>query len=157
MDNDADKHLPDAMATEHPSEDRIVDLLRLARHGKCFVFLISYGQYLYVISLTVVHFFYIGSNLTMFTFPVLFLACLSCVYLHLGAKNEAMSEKKANNGIKLWKRPLLVKGPLGIVSGTELAFLVMFVMLLVWSLSMYLHNSFAKITPQVAGEEGETV
>lgn len=93
----------------------------------------------------------------MFTFPVLFLACLSCVYLHLGAKNEARSEKKADNGVKLWKRPVLAKGPLGIVSGTELAFLVMFVTLLVWSLSMYLHNSFAKITPQVAADEGETV
>ncbi|KAJ9171416.1 hypothetical protein P3X46_014789 [Hevea brasiliensis] len=43
---------------------------------------------------------------------------------------------------------MVVKGPLGIVSGVELAFLIMFVALLIWSLSTYLHNSFATITPK---------
>lgn len=55
-----------------------------------------------------------------------------------------------------WKKPMLVKGPLGIVSGIELAFLIMFVALLVWSLSTYLHDSFSTITPQSAAESGET-
>lgn len=43
---------------------------------------------------------------------------------------------------------MIVKGPLGIVSGIELGFLFMFVALLIWSLSTYLHNGFATITPE---------
>jgi hypothetical protein len=49
---------------------------------------------------------------------------------------------------------MLVKGPLGIVSGTELAFLIMFVALLIWSFSVYLLNGFATITPQSAAKKG---
>lgn len=52
---------------------------------------------------------------------------------------------------------MLVKGPLGIVSGIELAFFIMFLALLVWSFSTYLNNSFAKISPHSAAEDGEKV
>ena len=52
---------------------------------------------------------------------------------------------------------MLVKGPVGIVSGIELAFFMMLIALLIWSLSNYLHNSFADITPQSAAEEGVKV
>lgn len=45
-------------------------------------------------------------------------------------------------------RPVLVKGPLGIVSWTELSFLAMFITLLVWSFSSYLHGMFANINQQ---------
>lgn len=56
-----------------------------------------------------------------------------------------------------WKQPVLVKGPLGIVSGVELSFFVMFMVLLVWSLSTYLRNSFAAITPASAAKTGNKV
>lgn len=65
------------------------------------------------------------------------------------------SDKK--HRLALWKGPILVKGPLGIVSSIELAFFVMFIALLVWSFSTYLHNSFAKITPNSAAKNGEKV
>lgn len=52
------------------------------------------------------------------------------------------------------KKPMLVKGPLGIVSGTELAFLIMFMALLIWSFSVYLLNGFSNITPQSAAKKG---
>ncbi|KAI4364718.1 hypothetical protein MLD38_020773 [Melastoma candidum] len=103
------------------------------------------------------------SNLLMFTFPVIFLACLACVYLHLSTKKvyEARQSRKKSwkrvDCVKMLKRAVFVKGPLGIVSRTELSFLVMFVVLLIWSLSVYLHNSFAAITPLVAAKEGETM
>lgn len=69
---------------------------------------------------------------------------------------------RCNNGKKrevvpMWKRPVLVRGPLGIVSGTELVFLFMFIVLLVWSLSTYLHNSFAKVSQKSAAEDGVKV
>lgn len=48
------------------------------------------------------------------------------------------SEKKPS----LWKKPVIVKGPLGIISWIELAFLTMFGTLLVWSFASYIHSMF---------------
>lgn len=61
------------------------------------------------------------------------------------------------NRFAVWKQPMLVKGPLGIVSGIELAFFIMFIALLVWSFSTYLTNDFNKITPQSAAKSHEKV
>jgi len=51
---------------------------------------------------------------------------------------------------------MLVKGPLGIVSITEIAFLLMFIALLVWSFTTYLHIGF-KTVSKIAAEYGNTV
>ncbi|KAK6920087.1 Ferric reductase, NAD binding domain, partial [Dillenia turbinata] len=99
-----------------------------------------------------------GANLLVFTFPVLLTASLGCVYLHLGKKLSGNAEGKSKKSrLAAWKRPALVKGPLGIVSRIELAFFVMFIVLLVWSLSMYLKNGFARITPMSAANHGQKV
>ncbi|KAI4355112.1 hypothetical protein L6164_003916 [Bauhinia variegata] len=100
-----------------------------------------------------------GATLLLFTFPVLFMAAFGCVYLYLAkrANDSNMESNGEKQGPTIWKRPMLVKGPLGIVSGTELAFFIMFIALLVWSFSVYLHDSFIKITPKVAAEDGEKV
>ncbi|KAK3028760.1 hypothetical protein RJ639_037981 [Escallonia herrerae] len=100
-----------------------------------------------------------GSTILIYTFPVLFIAALGSVYLHFGKKisggeNESRSSKK--NRLAIWKRPVIIKG-LGIVSRIELAFFIMFIALLVWSFSTYLHISFAKITPKSAAKKGEEV
>ncbi|XP_068314564.1 ferric reduction oxidase 2-like isoform X1 [Pyrus communis] len=92
-----------------------------------------------------------GANLLVYTFPILFIAVLGCVYLHLGNQlNDRKMESRSNDRKKkrfaVWKQPILVKGPLGIVSGIELAFFAIFVALLIWSFSMYLQSSFAKIS-----------
>ncbi|KAJ4952169.1 hypothetical protein NE237_029001 [Protea cynaroides] len=81
-----------------------------------------------------------GDTILMFTFPILFIVSLDCVYLYLGKKYGA--------------RYVLVKGPLGIVSWTELAFLIMFIALLIWSFSTCMHLGFEMITPQSASEQG---
>ncbi|XP_057454671.1 ferric reduction oxidase 2-like isoform X2 [Lotus japonicus] len=91
-----------------------------------------------------------GPVILTFTFPVLFIAVLGCVYLHTAKKSNGPEAT-------IWKRPVLVKGPLGIVSSTELAFLLMFIALLVWSFATYLHNGFAKITQKSAAADGEKV
>ena len=52
---------------------------------------------------------------------------------------------------------MLVKGPLGIVSATEIMFLAMFVALLLWSFITYLRNNFATITPRSAAAHGESL
>ncbi|KAJ6675322.1 FERRIC REDUCTION OXIDASE 2 [Salix viminalis] len=101
-----------------------------------------------------------GTGFLMFVFPVLFVAVVGCVYLHF-RKRSGDSKSESNIGKKnrlvTLKRPMLVKGPLGIVSGTELAFLTMFLALLIWSFSVYLVNGFAAITPKSAAKKGLTV
>ncbi|CAL0308429.1 unnamed protein product [Lupinus luteus] len=88
------------------------------------------------------------------------IAVLGCVYLHI-AKNSNGSNTDSCDGKKheatIWKRPMFIKGPLGIVSGTEIAFLVMFIALLIWSYAIYLHTGFATITPQSAAAAGTKV
>ncbi|XWS32147.1 hypothetical protein CRYUN_Cryun23aG0136000 [Craigia yunnanensis] len=99
------------------------------------------------------------SNMLIWTFPVLFVATLGSVYLHLGKKlNENVLQSNAKkHRLALWKRPMLVKGPLGIVSGIELAFLIVFIALLIWSLGAYLCNGLPTITPKVAANDGVKV
>ncbi|CAL0325217.1 unnamed protein product [Lupinus luteus] len=96
-----------------------------------------------------------GLSLLLYTFPVLFIAVLGCVYLHIAKNTNSSNMGRCNDGKKcIWKRPVLVRGLLGIVSGTELALLFMFIALLVWSFSTYLHNDFATITHKSAAKLG---
>ncbi|KAF3441540.1 hypothetical protein FNV43_RR15454 [Rhamnella rubrinervis] len=102
-----------------------------------------------------------GANILISIFPILFIAVVGCVYHHLGKKLEDRHNHQQSNGkerwFRRWEQPMLVKGPLGIVSGTEIAFFIMFIALLVWSLSTFLRNGFAEITPHSAAEEGVKV
>ncbi|PSS11693.1 Ferric reduction oxidase [Actinidia chinensis var. chinensis] len=99
-----------------------------------------------------------GPTILLYTFPILFIAVLGCVYLHLGKKSSSPNIERNGKKHKLaiWRRPVIIK-VLGIVSRIELAFFVMFMALLVWSFSTYLRVSFAKITPQSAAKQGEKV
>ncbi|MED6215899.1 Ferric reduction oxidase 2 [Stylosanthes scabra] len=67
------------------------------------------------------------------------------------------NEDKGGRVITQWKNPFIVKGPLGIVSGTEVALLLMFIALIIWSFATYLRNDFATITQKSAAEFGEKV
>ncbi|KAF6157667.1 hypothetical protein GIB67_037240 [Kingdonia uniflora] len=94
-----------------------------------------------------------GSTLLMYTFPVLFMAALGCLYLHLGKKKISGEE----NRLSAWKRPILVRRPLGIVSRTELVFIIMFVALFIWCLTTYLYVNLREITAKSAAKNGENV
>ncbi|PQM37023.1 ferric reduction oxidase 2 isoform X2 [Prunus yedoensis var. nudiflora] len=112
-----------------------------------------------------------GSNIVMFTFPILFLALLGCVFLHLGKKlndykmegawhvqsTESQQQQWHKESVCRMEKAYAGKGPLGIVSGIELAFFIMFIALLIWSFSTYLHNSFANITPKSAAKNHEKI
>ncbi|XP_057980415.1 ferric reduction oxidase 2-like isoform X2 [Malania oleifera] len=101
-----------------------------------------------------------GAILLIYSFPVLLISVLGCFYVHLGAnklKNHSHDhhiERRERLGM-LMKRAVAVKGPLGIVSWTEGAFLTMFIALLLWSFSTYLNISFATITPSSAAKMGQ--
>ncbi|CAL0315044.1 unnamed protein product [Lupinus luteus] len=101
-----------------------------------------------------------GASFLIYTSPVLFMAALGCIYLHIAKKLNASNMERCNVpelDVAIFKRPILVKGPLGIVSGTELALLLMFIALLIWSFATYLHNGFATVTPQLAAVDGQTI
>nr|KYP64236.1 hypothetical protein KK1_018828 [Cajanus cajan] len=101
-----------------------------------------------------------GASLLVYTFPMLFIAVLGCVYVHIAKKANGFSMESSyskKHEISIWKRLVLVRGPLGIVSVTEMAFLIMFIVLLVWSFSVYLQNGFAQITQKSAAEKGVKV
>ncbi|KAI9110029.1 hypothetical protein K1719_019070 [Acacia pycnantha] len=101
-----------------------------------------------------------GAYLLIFCFPVLLIAVLGSVYVHITRKLTSIDMKSNNGGDNkntIWKRPVLVKGPLGIVSTIELTFFFMFIALLVWSLSNYLSNSFSQITKVSAAKSGDQV
>ncbi|XP_072987086.1 ferric reduction oxidase 2-like [Typha latifolia] len=86
-----------------------------------------------------------GTNILIYAFPILFISVLGCIYLHLLKKSGNTERGKSSSRLAAWKRPVLVKGPLGIVSAIELAFSLLFLALLIWCFSSYLTISFAKL------------
>ncbi|KAL1220746.1 Ferric reduction oxidase 2 [Cardamine amara subsp. amara] len=100
-----------------------------------------------------------GTTLFMYMFPMMVVGCLGCVYLHFKKRKSVHSIDRETKGgvLSALKRPMLVKGPLGIVSVTEITFLAMFVALLLWSFITYLRNNFATITPHSAAAHGESL
>ncbi|KAJ0245336.1 Ferric reduction oxidase 2 [Hirschfeldia incana] len=98
-----------------------------------------------------------GTTLFMYTFPLILVACMGCVYLHFKKRKSPHHVDREAKGAVLsaLRKPMLVKGPLGIVSLTEIMFLAMFVALLLWSFITYLRNKFATITPHSAAEDGQ--
>ncbi|PSS04373.1 Ferric reduction oxidase [Actinidia chinensis var. chinensis] len=87
-----------------------------------------------------------GGTILVYTCPILLIAVLGCVYLHLGKNlgdNKNMERIGKKHRFASWKRrPMIIRG-LGIVSGIELGIFVMFITLLVWSFSANLHMFFS--------------
>ncbi|GFP97311.1 ferric reduction oxidase 2 [Phtheirospermum japonicum] len=80
-----------------------------------------------------------------FTFPILFIAVLGCLYLHLGKKNTSVTTRfgisKKDTKFRFLKRPMIVKG-LGIITVTELTLFTLFIALCVWYFADYVHHWF---------------
>ncbi|ESW15455.1 hypothetical protein PHAVU_007G073800 [Phaseolus vulgaris] len=99
-----------------------------------------------------------GTIILIYTFPILLIATLTSVYLHLEQKrSNHNTESKGGRflGLASWKRPLLTKGPLGIITMTELSFAIMFVLLLIWTFFSYLHSLFASAAKDAAKERDQ--
>nr|ABJ16556.1 Fe(III)-chelate reductase [Citrus junos] len=96
-----------------------------------------------------------GTNLLLFSFPVMLIALLGCVYLHLQKKPNKLQSKRKMRSPRLFfsQRPVLVMAPLGIVTAIELTIAVMFVAFLIWALANYLYVSFGHLHMHKAGEK----
>ncbi|CAH8355896.1 unnamed protein product [Eruca vesicaria subsp. sativa] len=79
-----------------------------------------------------------GTNLVFLTVPMMSVAVLSCVYLHI---QKIPTQRQRERKIK--GRVMMVMSPLGIVTVTELTFSLLFVALLIWPLSNYLYRSYS--------------
>ncbi|KAI3965823.1 hypothetical protein MKX01_010780 [Papaver californicum] len=97
--------------------------------------------------------FYIGANLVLFTFPIMLIAALSCVYLHLESKYAGSHNESSRSRLAFLRRPVLVKSPLGIVTSMELMFSAMFIVLMIWSLGNYLCVSYQHLHMHKVGEK----
>uniref|UniRef100_M1AMX1 Ferric-chelate reductase n=1 Tax=Solanum tuberosum TaxID=4113 RepID=M1AMX1_SOLTU len=88
-----------------------------------------------------------GINLLLFTFPIMLIAAVSCVYLHLYSKSTSdhSSTNKGREYFGSWRRPRLVMESLGIVNAVELIFAAMFTLLLIWSLANYIYISYRNL------------
>ncbi|KAL8171155.1 hypothetical protein V2J09_022959 [Rumex salicifolius] len=81
-----------------------------------------------------------GTNLWLLSFPIILISTLGCIYLHL-KKQKTSNSKRSNQNLDIAKRPAVVMAPLGIVTGMELAFSLMFIVLLAWSFANYMYIS----------------
>eukprot|EP01018_Ginkgo_biloba_P025258 Gb_17654 [translate_table: standard] len=88
---------------------------------------------------------YSGPVILLFSFPVILLAILGALYLHARGSQEINQTKKKAR-VDPWTYPILVRGPLGIVSAAELFALIMFLGLLGWTSYKYISNDFSRIT-----------
>uniref|UniRef100_A0A8R7TKZ5 Ferric oxidoreductase domain-containing protein n=1 Tax=Triticum urartu TaxID=4572 RepID=A0A8R7TKZ5_TRIUA len=95
-----------------------------------------------------------GIRITVYVFPVLFVFVVACVYLHLQQQKGGDPNTQRRTRIAAaWRRPVLVRGPLGIVTGIELAVLLMFMALLVWFYYAYVTVEFSKLLRVKPGQK----
>ncbi|KAM0834930.1 hypothetical protein ACQ4PT_063265 [Festuca glaucescens] len=96
-------------------------------------------------------------RMLLFVFPVVFVYVVACVYLHLQKDGDHDTRSRTRwvfrTRMAAWRRPVLVRGPLGIVTPMELAFLLMLLVLLVWFYCAYVTTEFAKIRIKLPGEK----
>ncbi|XP_049388064.1 ferric reduction oxidase 2-like [Solanum stenotomum] len=92
-----------------------------------------------------------GTIMMNFTFPILFIAVLGCLYVHLEKKKSDIvtSSYRNKDWLKILKKPKIIK-PLGIVTWIELFFLAMFIILCVWYFSAFVYFHYSTITTYAA-------
>ncbi|WMV11467.1 hypothetical protein MTR67_004852 [Solanum verrucosum] len=92
-----------------------------------------------------------GTIMMNFTFPILFIAVLGCLYVHLEKKKSDIvtSSYRNKDWLKILKKPKIIK-PLGMVTWIELFFLAMFIILCVWYFSAFVYLQFSTITTYAA-------
>ncbi|KAJ8529211.1 hypothetical protein K7X08_036046 [Anisodus acutangulus] len=92
-----------------------------------------------------------GPIMMNFTFPILFIAVLGCIYVHLEKKKSDIvtSSYCKKDWLKILKKPNIIK-PLGIVTWIELFFLAMFIILCVWYFSAFVYFHYSTITTYAA-------
>ncbi|KAF6137091.1 hypothetical protein GIB67_030855 [Kingdonia uniflora] len=88
---------------------------------------------------------YYGLDFVVYSFPIIALAIVGFIYLHLSAK-ESRNRDIRMSSIN-FSNPVIVRGSLGIISGFELLVAAIFTMILVWTIYAHISNDFKKKKP----------
>ncbi|XP_065869668.1 ferric reduction oxidase 6-like [Euphorbia lathyris] len=83
-----------------------------------------------------------GSTFVLFSGPIIAISILSLLYLSLNSHQEDLKERsrkveKARARYKLWTFPVVVGGPLGVVSAAELIGIGVFGVFVIWVAGVY--------------------
>ncbi|KAH9607553.1 hypothetical protein KSS87_020456 [Heliosperma pusillum] len=81
-----------------------------------------------------------GTNMFLLAFPMMLISVLGCIYIHIKNRKELSSETSSTSKkhhLALFKRPLLVLGPLGVITPKELIFVIMGITLMCWHFGNY--------------------
>ncbi|KAM3290889.1 ferric reduction oxidase 7, chloroplastic [Capsicum chacoense] len=79
-----------------------------------------------------------GSTFLLFSFPVFMIAFLGIIRLVLSGEDEPQVKKTAKGPkFRLWTFPVLVDGPFGVVTATEMIGVILFSVYIVWAVIMY--------------------
>ncbi|KAK9666360.1 hypothetical protein RND81_14G179400 [Saponaria officinalis] len=83
-----------------------------------------------------------GTNLFLLTFPMMLISVLGCIYIHINNKKElSQTSSTTQKHMGSLRRPLLVLGPLGVVTTMELVFAIMGIALMSWQFGNYFYVS----------------
>lgn len=96
---------------------------------------------------------YTGPDIFLYSFPLILLAALGAIYLQ-AHRYQDLSLAKKKVRVKLSRRLIFIRGPLGFVSAAELLTIVIFVGLMGWTLYSYVSNDFSRISPKKVLKSG---
>ncbi|XP_031480708.1 ferric reduction oxidase 7, chloroplastic-like [Nymphaea colorata] len=91
-----------------------------------------------------------GTFFLAFSAPVLVIALLGCVYVALFPGDYNEKGKSRFSSFRLWTFPVIVDGPLGVVSAAELIGIVVFASFIIWALCAYIISDASIISETVS-------
>ncbi|KAF3970840.1 hypothetical protein CMV_005498 [Castanea mollissima] len=78
-----------------------------------------------------------GSVLLLYSGPIIIIAFLAVPYLLLSGEDQLQVKEKKTPRFRLWTFPVLVDGPLGVVSAAELIGIILFIVFVIWAVYSY--------------------
>ncbi|EMS62322.1 Superoxide-generating NADPH oxidase heavy chain subunit C [Triticum urartu] len=87
-----------------------------------------------------------GTVFLFFSGPILLIAALAYVYIFAFAGDHVQKKKLRSLSFRLWTFPVLVDGPLGVVSAVEFIGIVLFIVYIVFSMTYYVVDSVSFIS-----------
>ncbi|XP_010248638.1 PREDICTED: ferric reduction oxidase 8, mitochondrial [Nelumbo nucifera] len=88
---------------------------------------------------------YNGLDFSVYSFPIIAVAIIGFIYMHLRAREPTRRQKRFP--ITTLSNPVIVHSPLGIISTWELLIAALFVLFLLWTIYVHISKDFKKLTP----------
>ncbi|KAK7818297.1 ferric reduction oxidase 7, partial [Quercus suber] len=82
---------------------------------------------------------YTGSYLLLYSGPIIIIAFLAVPYLLISGEDQLQLQEKKTPRFRLWTFPVLLDGPLGVVSAAELIGIILFIVFVICD--VYVHTA----------------